>query len=94
MRVAHWTFTGAGDDQPWTMWVRGGVLNARPGHADGAQLTLTGPKPVLAGVLLNPAQAARTLDAGHVKAEGDVDVLARLAEATDAFDPHFTMITP
>jgi len=29
----------------WTMWVRHGVLNARLGHADRAQLTITGPKP-------------------------------------------------
>jgi alkyl sulfatase BDS1-like metallo-beta-lactamase superfamily hydrolase len=34
----NWTFDGdtVGD---WTMWVRHGVLNARPGHVPNAQLT-------------------------------------------------------
>ncbi|MEU6846205.1 alkyl sulfatase dimerization domain-containing protein [Streptomyces sp. NPDC046716] len=90
----NWTFTGTGNDQPWTMWVRGGVLNARPGHADGAHLTLTGAKPALAGTLLKPAQAAHAVEAGQVRAEGDIGVLAQLAAVTDEFDPHFNMVTP
>ena len=53
------TFTDTGGD--WTMWVRNSVVNARPGHVDGAQLTVAGPKAALAALLLQPAQA----DAHH-----------------------------
>src|SRR5262249_36180567 len=51
----NFTFTDAGQD--WTMWVRHGVLHARQGHDDAAQLTVVGPKVALTGVLLQPAQA-------------------------------------
>ncbi len=90
----NWTFTGTGDDQPWTMWIRGGVLNARPGHAKGAQLTLAGSKPALAQVLLNPSNATELISQLDVDAEGDTGVLTELAKVTDTFDPHFNLITP
>lgn len=76
------------------MWIRGGVLNARPGHIPGAQLTVTGPKPALAQVLLNPGDAADLSTKLGVTADGDLQVLAELAQVTDAFDPHFNLITP
>jgi alkyl sulfatase BDS1-like metallo-beta-lactamase superfamily hydrolase len=76
------------------MWVRNGVLNARPGHADGADLTVTGPKPALAALLLGPADAAGTIARFSLHTEGDTGVFATLAAVTDTFDPHFNLVTP
>ncbi|MFJ5880456.1 alkyl/aryl-sulfatase [Kitasatospora cineracea] len=87
------TFTGAAE-QPWTMWVRNGVLNARPGHGPDPQLALTGAKPALAAVLLQPGKAAELIAAHGVRADGDPAVLDRLAAVTLAFDPHFPISTP
>jgi alkyl sulfatase BDS1-like metallo-beta-lactamase superfamily hydrolase len=42
----NFTFTDSGQD--WMMRVRHGVLNARQGHDDDAQLTIAGPKATLA----------------------------------------------
>ncbi|MEV6104027.1 alkyl sulfatase dimerization domain-containing protein [Streptomyces sp. NPDC051940] len=90
----NFTFTGPAGEQPWTMWIRNGVLNARPGHADGAQLSVTGPKPALAALLLKPADAAATIDRYSLTTEGDTGALATLAKVTDTFDPHFNLVTP
>jgi alkyl sulfatase BDS1-like metallo-beta-lactamase superfamily hydrolase len=78
------TFTGPGtpDGEPWTMWVRHGVLNARPGHVDDAQLGVTGPKP------------AETIAAHSLATDGDTAVLDVLASLMDVFDPHFNIATP
>lgn len=46
------TFTDSGGD--WTMWMRHGVLNARSQHTGNARLQIIGPKPLLAGLLLQP----------------------------------------
>ncbi|NGO74149.1 MBL fold metallo-hydrolase [Streptomyces sp. YC504] len=89
----NFTFTGPAE-QPWTMWVHHGVLNARPGHAADAQLSVSGPKPALAALLLKPAAAAEALAQQGMTAEGDVTALDRLAEVTDAFDPHFNISVP
>lgn len=86
------TFLDSGGD--WTMWVRHGVLNARQGHADGAQLTIAGPKAALAGILLQPANAKAVISRAGVKADGDLDVLDILASITDTFDAHFNISTP
>lgn len=43
-------------DQSWTVWVRRGVLNARLGASPDAQLTVSGPKAALVGVVLQPAR--------------------------------------
>lgn len=87
------TFTGK-TDQPWHIWVRNGVLNARPGHTDDAQITVTGSKAALAGLLLNPADAAKTIDRFSLATEEDTEILTALAKVTDAFDPHFNIATP
>jgi alkyl sulfatase BDS1-like metallo-beta-lactamase superfamily hydrolase len=86
------TFDDTGDE--WTMWIRNGVLNARPGHADGAQLTITGPKADLTALLLQPAQAGYVIAKDALKTEGDPAVLDSLASVIDTFDPYFNISTP
>jgi alkyl sulfatase BDS1-like metallo-beta-lactamase superfamily hydrolase len=86
------TFTGSGGD--WTMWVRNGVLNAREGHTDDAQLTLTGPKPALAAILLQPGNAEATITKTGLTTDGDLSVLNTLASVMDTFDAHFNLATP
>lgn len=88
----NFTFTGSGGD--WTMWVRNGVLNARPGHAADARLTIAGPKPALAGVLLQPAQANAIITKAGLKTDGDLSVLQTLASVMDSFDSNFNISTP
>ncbi|MEU2678216.1 alkyl sulfatase dimerization domain-containing protein [Streptomyces sp. NPDC007107] len=82
------------DSEPWTMWVRNGVLNARPGHSPDAQLTVTGAKAVLAAVLLDPSRATDAATAHRLTIEGDITALAALADVMDTFDPHFNIVTP
>lgn len=81
-------------NEDWTMWVRNGVLNARRGHVDGAQLRLTGPKSAIAGILLQPAKAHDLVKAHGVNVDGDLAALDQLAKITVTFDPHFNLITP
>ncbi|MFD4371118.1 alkyl sulfatase C-terminal domain-containing protein [Streptomyces sp. NPDC058486] len=76
------------------MWIRNGVLNARPGHADAAQLTVTSPKPALTTLLLKPGYAATTIDRYSLTTEGDTGFLATLVRVTDTFNPHFNLVTP
>ncbi|WP_346764782.1 alkyl sulfatase dimerization domain-containing protein [Rhodococcus sp. HNM0569] len=87
-------FDFADEDVRWTMWVRRGVLHARKGTSDRAQLTVRGPKQALTGVLLNPALAQQLQNAGSVELEGDPQVLVRLGELLDSFDPRFPIVTP
>ena len=87
-------FTDQGHDQTWTMWVRRGVLNAREGASSDTQLTVTGPKAALAGVLLQPADADRLAQAGKVELDGDAGVLKTYAALLDDFDPNFPIVTP
>jgi alkyl sulfatase BDS1-like metallo-beta-lactamase superfamily hydrolase len=86
------TFDDTGDE--WTMWIRNGVLNARPGHADDAQLTIIAPKADLAALLLQPAQAGYVTAKDALKTEGDPAVLDSLASVIDTFDPYFDVSTP
>ena len=88
----NFTFAEHGDE--WTMWVRNGVLNARKGHVEGAQLSVSGPKPALAGVLLQPDGARELIGNAGVAADGDLGVLDTLASVTDTFDPAFNIVTP
>jgi linear primary-alkylsulfatase len=88
----NFTFTDAGGD--WHMWVRNGVLNARPGHTDTATLTLSGPKAALAALLLEPDNAKVIIDKAGVETDGDVAALDTLASVLDTFNPHFTLATP
>lgn len=66
----------------------------RQGHADGAQLTMAGPKAALAGLLLQPAQATGIVARAGLKTEGDLPVLDTLASVIDTFNPRFTISTP
>jgi alkyl sulfatase BDS1-like metallo-beta-lactamase superfamily hydrolase len=86
------TFDDTGDE--WTMWIRNGVLNARRGHADDVQLTITGPKADLAALLLQPTQAEYIIAKDALKTEGDLAVLESLASVIDTFDPYFRISTP
>jgi linear primary-alkylsulfatase len=86
------TFDDTGDE--WTMWIRNGVLNARRGHADEAQLTITGPKADLAALLLQPTQAGYIIAKDALKTEGDLAVLDSLVSVIDTFDPYFNVSTP
>lgn len=88
----NFTFTDFDDE--WTMWVRHGVLNAREGHADGADLTVAGPKKALVGVILKSGQARQIVEHAGLRTEGDLDALDTLASVMDTFDPHFNIVTP
>lgn len=88
----NFTFTDAGGD--WHMWVRHGVLNARPGHTGAATLTLTGPKAALATLLLQPGNAKAIIENTGLTADGDAGTLERLASVLDTFDPHFNLVIP
>ena len=81
-------------DEQWTMWIRNGVLNARRGHVDDAQLTVSGPKPALAGPLLQPDQAKTLVEKCDLQHDGDLSVLDTLASVIDTFNPHFNIATP
>ncbi|MDR5698622.1 alkyl/aryl-sulfatase [Agromyces aerolatus] len=81
-------------DETWTMWVRNGVLNARPGASAAAQLTVSAPKGDLVGVLLQPAAAGKLADAGRIALDGDRGVLDTYAGVLDEFDPDFAIVTP
>lgn len=87
-------FSFADTKQDWNMWVRRAVLNARSGRAPDAQLTVTGPKPLLAGILLQPGKASAILESGKVTHDGDVSTLSRFADIMDVFDPNFNIATP
>jgi alkyl sulfatase BDS1-like metallo-beta-lactamase superfamily hydrolase len=81
-------------DETWTAWVKRGVLNARQGASPDTQLTITGPKAALIGVLLQPAGAVQLARAGQIKLDGDQSALASLAGLIDEFDPDFNIVTP
>jgi alkyl sulfatase BDS1-like metallo-beta-lactamase superfamily hydrolase len=81
-------------DETWTMWIRHGVLNARPGASPDAHLTVSGPKSALAGVLLQPATAERLAKGDAIGLEGDAGALEAFAGLLDSFDPDFPIVTP
>lgn len=81
-------------DETWTVWVRNGVLHARPGATDQAPLTVRAPKTLAAAVLLEPAAASRLSAAGTVTLDGDASVLDVYASVLDEFDPNFAIVTP
>jgi alkyl sulfatase BDS1-like metallo-beta-lactamase superfamily hydrolase len=80
--------------ETWFMWIRHGVLNARKGAPADVQLTVSGPKPALASVLLQPATGARLAQAGTISMTGDHSALETYAGLLDEFDPNFAIITP
>lgn len=80
--------------QTWTMWIKRGVLNARRGASPDTQLTVSGPKAALVGVVLQPAAASQLAQAGKIKLDGDESALANLAGIMDEFDLDFNIVTP
>ena len=86
------TFTDLG--QTWTVWIKRGVLNARIGASPDTQLTVSGPKAQLAGVVLKPAAAQQLAQAGLIKLDGDASALQDYAAVMDEFDLNFNIVTP
>ncbi len=81
-------------DQTWTVWIQHGVLNARVGVSPHTQLTVSGPKPVLLGVVLKPATAHQLAEAGQIQLDGDASALRTYGSVMDEFDPNFNIVTP
>ena len=81
-------------DQTWTVWIRRGVLNARRGGSPDTQLTVSGPKAALVGVVLRPGAAGELTEAGQIRLDGDPAALTALAGVLDEFDPNFAIVTP
>jgi alkyl sulfatase BDS1-like metallo-beta-lactamase superfamily hydrolase len=90
----NFEFSDEDPAQHWTMWVRHGVLNAREGTAEDAQLTVAGTKAGLVTTLLQPLKARRMSGTSQLSFTGDTAVLARYGALLDAFDPSFALITP
>lgn len=86
------TFTDL--DETWQVWIRNGVLNARPGASEDPQLTVSGAKAALVGVVLAPAGADALAKAGKITLDGDPSVLKEFAALRDQFDPNFSIVTP
>jgi alkyl sulfatase BDS1-like metallo-beta-lactamase superfamily hydrolase len=86
----HFPDTG----ETWTTWVKRGVLNARRGASPGAQLTVSGVKPALVGVILDQADPAELADAGTITLHGDASVLNIYRSLIDKFDPNYHLVTP
>ncbi|MEU6586905.1 alkyl sulfatase dimerization domain-containing protein [Nocardia sp. NPDC046763] len=87
----NFTFTDC--DAEWTMWVRNGVLNARPGHVADVRTTLTGTRIAMAA-LQHPAAARAAIENGDLRIEGDPTQLLALAALLEPFDPDFAIVTP
>ncbi|MEU1986103.1 alkyl sulfatase dimerization domain-containing protein [Nocardia sp. NPDC019395] len=80
--------------EQWTTWVRRGVFNARRGRSDAPQLTVSGPKPLLVSVLLEPQTSGKLAAAGKIGLDGDHKILDTFAALLDEFDPAFPIVTP
>jgi alkyl sulfatase BDS1-like metallo-beta-lactamase superfamily hydrolase len=78
----------------WTLWVRNGVLNARPAHAPDAQLAVSGDKAAIATLLLAPTAATKLISSAALTTVGDIGVLDSFAAVMDRFDPAFNLVTP
>ena len=87
-------FTFTDLDETWTVWVNRGVLNARRGASPDTQLTVSGPKAALVGVVLQPAAAGQLAQADKIQLDGDESVLDSFAGLIDDFDPDFNIVTP
>ena len=87
-------FTFTDHAETWTMWVKRGVLNARREASPDTQLTVSGPKAALVGVILKPAAAEQLGQAGKIKLDGDESVLRTFAGVLDEFEPNFNIVTP
>ena len=87
-------FVFTDQDQTWTVWIQHGVLNARRNPSEDAQLTVSGPKAALIGVVLNPTAAEKLAAAGTITLDGDTTALTALAELMDDFHPNFNVVSP
>ncbi|WP_200947523.1 alkyl/aryl-sulfatase [Microbacterium sp. Root166] len=87
-------FAFAEAEETWSMWIRHGVLNARPGASTDAQATVSGPKAAIVGLLLKPAAAQSLISKGAVSVSGDEATIAAYAGVVDEFDPNFAIVTP
>ena len=87
-------FTFTDLDQTWTFWIKRGVLNARIGASPDTQLTVSGPKAGLVGVILKPAAAQQAAQAGLIQLDGDASALQDYAAVMDEFDLNFNIVTP
>jgi alkyl sulfatase BDS1-like metallo-beta-lactamase superfamily hydrolase len=86
------TFADRGET--WSMRVRNGVLNARPGASSDAQATLSGPKTALVALLLRPGAATALLEKGALTVTGDRSAIDAFTELLIEFDPDFPIVTP
>jgi alkyl sulfatase BDS1-like metallo-beta-lactamase superfamily hydrolase len=87
-------FTFAGTGETWSVRVRNGVLNARPGASPDAQATLSGPKAALVGLLLQPGAATALLEKGAVTVTGDGSRIDAFIGLLVRFDADFAIVTP
>ncbi len=87
-------FTFTDEDQTWTVWIQHGVLNARRNASKNAQLTVSGPKAALIGVVLKPMTAEGMATAGTITLDGDSGALTTLAEVMDDFEVNFDIVGP
>ena len=81
-------------NEKWTMCLRNSVLNARPALAQDAQLSVSGPKAAVVGLLTQPKKAATLVASGALETTGDTSVLDVFAGVMDEFDPAFNLVTP
>ena len=70
------------------------MLNARVGASPDTQLTVSGPKAALVGVVLQPAAAEKLAAAGKIQLDGEKSALTEFAGLMDEFDPNLNIITP
>jgi len=75
------------------MWVANGILNAAAAMSPTPTSPLTGPKAQLAGVLLDPSQAAELLTDQQVDTDGDASALEALAAVMGPFTADFKLST-
>ncbi|MEW2522069.1 alkyl/aryl-sulfatase [Actinacidiphila alni] len=94
IRIAVNVTDATGANRPWHLWIRRGVLHARPGTSPDPQLTVTAAKELVAAVLLQPAGAVELARAGRIDLEGDTGVLDTYAALLDDFEPLFPIVTP
>lgn len=80
-------------DRPEHPARQGCPQRALPAHGN-ARLQIAGPKPLLAGLLLQPTRAAELIQSPGVTVEGDRAVLDELVEIIDTFDQNFNLSTP
>ena len=76
------------------MRVRHGCSTPVPATTTALSSPSLVPRPALAGVLLQPAQAEAIITKAGLKTGGDLSALQALAPVMDAFNPHFNISTP